>query len=220
MIVAVDGPSGAGKSSVCRIVAQRRGMMLLDTGAIYRCVALSALRYGLALDDEAKVGARARAIEVRFEAHPEGQRVYLDGEDVSEAIRTPAASQGASKVAALPQVRDALLALQRQLGRSTDSVVEGRDIGTVVFPDAELKVYYTASTEARAKRRMAQLAEGGTELSYEQVVAEIEARDERDRGRAVAPLRQAEDAVVLDTSALDFEQSCAALEALIEEARG
>ena len=218
MIVAVDGPSGAGKSTVCRTVAERLGFTLLDTGALYRAVAFTALEHGLELSDGEALGELTRGLEIFFDTSERGeQRVFVDGLDRTQAIRAAAVSQCASIVSAHAPVRAALLEQQRTLGRRSDTIVEGRDIGTVVFPDAELKVYFTATSHARTLRRLEELAERGEEADYEQVFEAIEERDARDQNSDVAPLRQPADAILLDTSDLDFEGSCEALEELIRD---
>lgn len=200
MIIAIDGPAGAGKSTVSQRLADRLGIVRLDTGALYRVVGLAATRASKATDDpDLEAFAKGLAIEI------EPDRIVLDGEDVSEAIRTPAISEAASTYAALPPVRAALLDLQRRLGRARDTVVDGRDIGTVVFPDAEVKIFLTAAATERARRRLAELESRGVEADFDAVLAEIEARDKRDTERAIAPLRQADDAVVVDTSDLDLD---------------
>lgn len=209
MIIAIDGPAGAGKSTVSRRLADRLGFVRLDTGALYRVVGLAALRAGRPVDDPG-IEAFVKALDIVVE--PES--ITLDGEDVSDAIRTPEISDAASTYAAVPGVRAALLALQRRLGQMQDTVVDGRDIGTVVFPQAEVKIFLTARAEVRAERRLAELAERGVEAGFDGVLAEIVARDKRDSERAVAPLRQADDAVVVDTSALDLDgavDACAAV---------
>ena len=216
MIVAVDGPSGAGKSTVCRTVAQSLGFSLLDTGALYRCVALLAGRGDVELNDAERLGEIAARLEVVFE--PGGERVWLNGEDVTTAIRTHDVSSRVSPISAHPSVRDALLDVQRGLGKSGQTIVEGRDIGTVVFPDADLKVYFTASSASRARRRCEELENRGETVDYEAVLAAIEARDERDSQREVAPLTRAADAVLLDTTELNFDQACDALATLIQSA--
>jgi cytidylate kinase len=190
VVVAIDGPAGAGKSTVARAVAERLGFTYLDSGAMYRCVALAALRLGR---EPAEV---APAITIDL-----GEHVLLNGEDVSDAIRTPEVSEAASRAAADPVVRDAMVAEQRRLMSSGDWVAEGRDIGTVVMPDAAVKVFLTASPEERARRRVAEL--GGDQAT---VLAEQTLRDERDRTRAVSPLRPADGAVELDTTGLTFDQ--------------
>lgn len=222
MIVAVDGPSGAGKSSVCRTVAERVHFMLVDTGALYRCVGWKAIGEGISLDAAETLGDLARGLDISFHRAGPGkeQQVWCDGVDVTEKIRTAEIGQAASVVSAHPPVRAALLEQQRALGRASGgAIVEGRDIGTVVFPDAELKVFYTATVEARTDRRYLELKNRGRAVELDFVHRELLERDRRDSTRAVAPLRKPEDAVELDTSSLTFEEACAALIALIEERR-
>lgn len=214
MIVAIDGPAGAGKSSVSAALADRLGFQLIDTGALYRCVALSALEQGVAFDQAGRLAAIAAGLSVRFEFVAGRNRVLLGQRDVSDLIRTPAVSDGASRVSAVPEVRAALLDLQRVMGRASDSVMEGRDIGTVVFPDAEVKVFLTASVDARAHRRAAEYVAKGLGADIDAVRRDIVERDERDTGRATAPLKRADDAVELDTTALGFEQVVARIAAL------
>ncbi len=216
-VIAIDGPAGAGKSTASRRLADRLGFVLVDTGALYRGVALAARERAVPWDDADALGELARGIDLRFEPGEGGEpRLILDGRDRSRDIRTPEVSQGASRVSAHPPVRQALLGLQRQLGRDGGVVLEGRDIGTVVFPDAEVKVFLTASPETRAERRVADLRARGMEADYAATLAEIRERDERDSSRPVAPLRPAEDAVGLDTSGLDLGQ---VVERLVEIVR-
>jgi len=208
-VVAIDGPAGAGKSTVTKAVARALGYVLVDTGALYRAVALAAQRAGVGFDDVDRVGALSEALvardAVRLEAGADaGVRVLLDGEDVSQAIRTQELGQGASKVSAQPRVRAALLELQRAAGRDGGVVLEGRDIGTVVFPDAEVKLFLTASVEERARRRFEQLKAAGEPAELEAVKIDVIERDRRDSTRPIAPLRQAPDAVVIDSSSLDI----------------
>jgi CMP/dCMP kinase len=221
MIVAVDGPSGAGKSSVCQAVAKRLGFILVDTGALYRAVGLNAIRLGVNPDDADALGAMAQHLSLRFlyATDTTPQRLLCDDEDISTLIRTEEISQVTSRISRHPAVRAALLQIQRQMGRSHDAIVEGRDIGSVIFPDADLKVFYTATAIARARRRWRELQAQSVPETLEEVLRDIEARDARDTQRAAAPLVQAPGAVVLDTSDLDFTQSCDALAALIEGAR-
>jgi CMP/dCMP kinase len=219
-IVAIDGPAGAGKTTVTRRVAEELGYLLVDTGALYRSVALAAQRASISWDDVNGVSdlarrlADARVIEFRSSAH--GQRVFLDGEDVSAAIRTQAISDGASKVSAFPGVRDALLDMQRTAGEQGGVVLEGRDIGTVVFPGAEAKFFLTATVEVRAQRRYEELRGRGNEAELETVRQEVEARDRRDSTRPIAPLRQASDAILVDTSSMSIDQ---VVERIVEEVR-
>jgi cytidylate kinase len=223
-IVALDGPAGAGKSTVAKLVAERAGLSLVDTGAIYRTVALLALRAATSVDDGAALGAIAASLPARLRFVVSGgvNRVFLDDEDVSSAIRTPDVSSTSSAVARHPAVRAALLDLQRALGRrGSGSVLEGRDIGTVVFPDADLKAFVTASPEERATRRLRELADrglGGSE-SYESVLADIIARDKQDSERAVAPLKPAADAVVVDTTGKTLDEVTAEILALVAARR-
>jgi cytidylate kinase len=204
-IVAIDGPAGAGKSTVARRLADRLGFTLVDTGALYRAVALAARRAGIAWDDEVKVAEVARRIEAAraLELVPDaekGVRVILDGQDVSDAIRTADMGMGASRVSAIGGVRAALLGLQRQAGEKGGVVLEGRDIGTVVFPDAEVKFFLTASHEVRAKRRYDELVARGQTVDFAATLAEVKARDENDTNRPIAPLRRADDAMLVDSS--------------------
>jgi cytidylate kinase len=213
-IVAVDGPAGAGKSTASRRLAARLGFALVDTGAIYRTVALAASRAGIAYDDDARLAALLPSLEIRFAPSAEGdsgagQRVLLGGEDVSQAIRTPPMSLGASAVSARSVVRAGLLDLQRRLATAPanrGAVLEGRDVGTVVFPDADAKFFLTASDEVRARRRFEELKARGDPSSLEQVLAEQRQRDRDDSQRAVAPLRPAPDAILIDTSGLALDR--------------
>ena len=203
--VAIDGPAGAGKSTLARRLAQRLGFLYVDTGAIYRTVGLYTLRNRLAPEE---VVPMLEKLDIRMEYDSGGvQRMRLNGEDVSEAIRVHEVSQRASQVAALPEVRAFLLDFQRRQAREHSVVMDGRDLGTVVLPDADVKIFLTASPEVRAKRRLLELEQRGQPAQYEQILQDIQDRDRQDRNRAAAPLRQAEDAVLLDTSGLDLEQS-------------
>ena len=199
IIVAIDGPAGAGKSTIARSVAERLGFLYIDTGAMYRAIALWALRTGTALDDMHRL--EVLAVTSMLELIGPG-RILLNGEDVSDAIREPAVSEAASKVAVVAGVRHALVEKQQALGEKTSVVMEGRDIGTVVFPEAQVKFYLDANPRIRADRRALELNERGQDFSLEDLEREIEERDRRDRARAHSPLRQAEDAVYLDTSTL------------------
>lgn len=206
-VIAIDGPAGAGKSTASRRLAERLGFVLVDTGALYRGVALAAREAGVCWDDGPALGELARTLDLRFETGDGGEpRLRMNGRDRSRDIRTPEVARGASRVSAHPPVREALLDLQRRLGADGGVVLEGRDIGTVVFPDAEVKVFLTASPETRARRRLGDLRARGMQADYEATLAEIRERDERDSSRPVAPLRPAEDAIVLDTSDLDLPQ--------------
>lgn len=204
IVVAIDGPAGAGKSTIARRVAKRLGFVYIDTGAMYRTVALWATRAGIALDDAQKLEALAAHAEIRFA--PGASRVFLNGEDVTEAIRTPEVSQAASKVSAVPGVRRALVEKQRAMGATASVVMEGRDIGTVVFPDAGVKVFLDADAKVRALRRTGDLQAAGQTADPAAVESEMRERDARDRGRTEAPLVQSPDAVYLDSSGLSIEQ--------------
>jgi cytidylate kinase len=224
-IVAIDGPAGAGKSTVARRLADALTYVLVDTGAMYRSVALAAKRAGVAWSDGPALGALARGIVEKqalvFERDPDparGVRVKLEGEDISEAIRTPDVAQGASVVSAHGDVRAALLELQRMAGRAGGVVLEGRDIGTVVFPDAEVKFFLTASAEVRARRRHDEQVAKGQSGSFEDTLADVKRRDAQDEGRAVAPLKRADGAILVDSTALSFEETVARMLADVKRA--
>ncbi len=214
VIVAIDGPAGAGKSTIARRVAARIGAVYIDTGAMYRAVALLALRSNTDLADAPRLEALARAADIRFE--PGSARVQLDGEDVSEAIRRPEVSPAASKVSAIPGVRRVLVEMQRRMGASGSVVMEGRDIGTVVFPNADVKVFLDADPDVRARRRVRELQEKGQAPPAEAVAQEIRERDRRDSTRADSPLTRAADAVSLDTTHLTLDQTEQAILQLIQ----
>jgi len=205
-VIAIDGPVGAGKSTVARALAQRLGYRYVDTGAMYRAVAWQATHRGIDLNDRAAVAEVARAIQVEFVPGAGGQRVVAQGTDVTEAIRSPRMSEGASIVSAYPEVREALVALQRRMGEGGGVVMEGRDIGTVVFPDAEVKIYLDASLDERARRRHEELRAKGEAITFEGVREALRERDHRDSTRAHSPLRAAPDAVVIDSTTLTVAQ--------------
>lgn len=206
IVVTIDGPAGAGKSTVAKQLARRLDYRLLDTGAIYRAVALVAKRRGVSWSDAEACAAIARDLDISYQFIGDKNHVFVAGEDVSAAIRTPEVSQGASQVSAHPPVRAALLDLQRRLAAGGGLVVEGRDTGTVVFPDAEAKFFLTATAEERARRRVAELAATGATVNYEQTLREISERDQRDASRDVAPMKPADDAVLIDSSTQTIEQ--------------
>lgn len=218
--VAIDGPAGAGKSTLARRLAAELGYIYVDTGAMYRAIGLYALRAGKDPKDNAAVDALLPEIELQLASIAGEQHIYLKDEDVSTAIRTEAAGMAASDVGANPAVRAFLLELQRSMAKKQDVLMDGRDIGTVVLPDAEVKVFLTASAEERARRRMLELEERGTPEPYAAILRAIQERDWNDTHRDAAPLRQAEDAVLLDTTALDFVQSEDALLHIIRERTG
>jgi cytidylate kinase len=206
-VIAIDGPAGAGKSTVAQELAKALGFVLVDTGALYRAIALVAREQNVPWTEGVLLGELAAKLELRFVSDGDAApRLYAGDRDLSAAIRTPEISMGASDVSKHPEVRAALLELQRQLGKDGGVVLEGRDIGTVVFPDAEAKVFLTASAEVRAQRRVSDLAKRGITADFSQTLAEIQARDAQDSGRSVAPLRAADDAVLLDTTYLDMPE--------------
>ena len=210
MIVAIDGPSGAGKSTVAKAVAKELGFSCLDTGAMYRAIAWQALQNGVSLDDEAALGEIARTYEIAFghvEGDPVPKRVFIGDAEVTDAIRTAEIDRAVSPTSAEPSVRAALLDQQRRIGNAGDYVVEGRDIGTVVFPDAAVKVFLTASDEERAHRRVRQNVDRGIgSIDYEEVLADLRRRDAADSSRATAPLRASEDAVQIDSTSHYIEE--------------
>lgn len=216
--VAIDGPSGAGKSTLAKAAAAALGICYVDTGAIYRTIGYGVYCRGIDPSDAAAVAAVLP--EMRLELHYDQaglQRMKLAGRDVTEEIRLPEMSKYASKVSAIPAVRDFLLELQRDQARRRSVIMDGRDIGTVVLPQADVKIFLTAAAELRAKRRLLELEQRGQQGTYEEILRDIIKRDEQDRTRAISPLRQAEDAVCLDTSNLDLEQSLQALLSIIKE---
>lgn len=223
MIVAIDGPSGAGKSTVAKAVAKELGFSCLDTGAMYRAIAWQALQNGVALDDEPALGEIARTYDIAFghvEGDPVPRRVFIGDDEVTDAIRTAEIDRAVSPVSAAPAVREALLDQQRRIGNAGDYVVEGRDIGTVVFPDAAVKVFLTASDEERAHRRVRQNVDRGIgSIDYDEVLADLRRRDEADSSRATAPLRPADDAVHIDSTSHYIEEVIDQICSLAREAR-
>ena len=216
--IAIDGPSGAGKSTLARAIARELGILYVDTGAIYRTIGCAVFARGLDPKDERQVTPLLPQLAIRMSYGADGlQHMWLDGEDVTEKIRLPQISMYASDVSAMPAVRAYLLEMQRDTARRSSVIMDGRDIGTVVLPDADVKIYLTASAEERARRRCLELAQRGTPKPYEDVLREISERDEQDMNRAAAPLRCADDAVRVDTSVLDFDASREALLKIIRE---
>ena len=207
-VITIDGPSGSGKGTVAGILAKSLGWNLLDSGALYRLLAFAAVNHGVALDNEALLAKLAAHLDVQFIGATDGKsaRIILEGDEVTHAIRSESVAAGASKVAALPAVRDALLQRQRAFQESPGLVADGRDMGTVVFPEAPLKVFLTASAEERARRRYLQLKAKGDDVSLSGLLDEIRARDERDTQRAIAPLKPAADAIQLDSTELSIDQ--------------
>lgn len=219
--IAIDGPSGAGKSTLAKKLAAEFGFLYVDTGAIYRTVGLAVSRAGLSADDAQAVEGLLPALQIRMYYGKDGlQHMSLNGEDVTEAIRRHEVSGLASAVSAIPAVRAYLLEMQRKLAREHDVIMDGRDIGTVVLPDADLKIYLTAKAEDRAARRCQELRERGQSADYEQILRDVIDRDYRDMHRAAAPLRQAEDAVLADTTGKSLEESFQMLCALIRDRLG
>lgn len=205
-VITIDGPSGSGKGTVSRLLAEKLGWHLLDSGAIYRVLGLAATHHGIDPEDEETLVPLASSLDVQFTTEAQQPKVILEGEDVSDSIRTEKAGSVASIVAALPRVREALLRRQRAFQEAPGLVADGRDMGTVVFRQAEAKIYITASAEERARRRYLQLKEAGQNANIDQILSDIKARDERDMNRSVAPLTAAEDALVIDTTDLSVEQ--------------
>lgn len=217
--VALDGPSGAGKSTIAKMAAARLGFVYVDTGAMYRTIAYYVIGKGISPDDSEAV--KAALPEINIELKNEGtQQVFLNGENVSDLIRTPEISMGASKVSAVPEVRAFLLGLQKDIAAKNDIIMDGRDIGTVVLPDAQVKIFLTASAEERANRRFKELQEKGDPSTYEEVLADINQRDYNDTHRDIAPLKQAEDAVLVDSSALTLEETAEEIVKVITEKTG
>lgn len=215
--IALDGPSGAGKSTLAKTLAAKLGFVYVDTGALYRAVGLYASRQGVSADHPEGVIALLDQIKIDLRYIDGAQHVLLGGEDVSEAIRTPEISHYASAVSALPEVRAFLLGLQKEIASTRDVIMDGRDIGTVILPNADVKIFLTSSPIARAIRRQRELAQKGIEQSVEEVLADMKARDERDSSRAAAPLKKADDAIELDNSDMTLEGTVEAALAIIKE---
>lgn len=216
LVVTIDGPSGSGKGTLSQMLAKELGFHLLDSGALYRLVALAAIKKNVALTSEPAVAEVAAQLDVEFSLEGDNLRILLAGEDVTASIRAETVGMNASIVAAYPQVRDALLKRQRAFATAPGLVADGRDMGTTVFPAAQFKIYLTASAEARADRRCKQLQAKGVEANWDQVVADIRERDERDSTRSVSPLRPAEDAVIIDSTELTITQVLEAMLSVVK----
>lgn len=215
--VAIDGPSGAGKSSLAKRLAKELGYIYVDTGAMYRTIGLYGMRCGKSLDDENELKTILKDMRLELKYENGAQQIYLNGENVSEAIRTSAVSMAASAVSKHPAVREFLLNTQRDMANTSNILMDGRDIGTVILPNATVKIFLTASAKARAQRRLKELLEKGENITFEEVLADINQRDYNDTHREIAPLKQAQDAVLIDTSDIDFEQSYALMLKTIKE---
>lgn len=220
MKVAIDGPAGAGKSTISRAAAKRLGFVYIDTGAMYRAIGLAAVRRGIDTKDAESVEAILDEVEVTIAHNEEGQQIFLNGENVSTEIRLPEISVAASNVAVIPAVRLKLVELQRALAEKENVIMDGRDIGTYVLPDAEVKIFLIASVEERAKRRLKELLEKGVETDLEAVKTDMEYRDKNDSGRDFAPLKQAEDSVLLDNTNITIEEAIECICRLVQDRRG
>ncbi len=217
MIIAIDGPSGAGKSTVSRGAAQEMGFTYIDTGAMYRAVGLKATRSGISTTDEEAVSKMMEDIKIDIRHIDSCQHIFLDGQDVSELIRTPEISIAASNVSKIAAVREKMVELQREIGKSRDTVMDGRDIGTKVFPNAEYKIFLTASAKTRARRRYDELIKKGENVTFDDVLGDMILRDENDSTRTLSPLRAADDAKIIDTSSLTLKQS---IDAVVSYVKG
>lgn len=217
--IGIDGPVGAGKSSVADAVAERLGILHLDTGAMYRALGLTALRRGTDVQDEPAIVELCRSLNISVCHEKDGQHTFVEGEDVTGMIRTPEVSMAASTVSRYAEVRKEMVRIQQRLASETDMVLDGRDICTTVLPDATAKIFLTASPEERARRRYLEMREKGMPDSYEQVLEDLKKRDDQDMNRPVEPLRQAEDAILVDSTALDFNGTVEAILKIVEEKR-
>ena len=215
--IAIDGPAGAGKSSTAKLVAKKLGYIYVDTGALYRTVGLYSIRKGIDTKDAEKVIATLPDVKVELKFVDGAQHVFLNGEDVSEAIRTPEASMGASNVSAIPKVREFLFDLQRKIAAENDCIMDGRDIGTVVLPNADVKIFLTTSVEERANRRYKEMLEKGEEVDYNDILEDIKKRDYQDSHREIAPLKQADDAIYVDNGGYNLEDGAEDLLRIIKE---
>lgn len=215
--IAIDGPAGAGKSSTAKLVAKKLGYIYVDTGALYRTVGLYSIRKGIDTKNAEKVIATLPDVKVELKFVDGAQHVFLNGEDVSEAIRTPEASMGASNVSAIPKVREFLFDLQRKIAAENDCIMDGRDIGTVVLPNADVKIFLTTSVEERANRRYKEMFEKGEEADYNDILEDIKKRDYQDSHREIAPLKQADDAIYVDNGGYNLEDGAEDLLRIIKE---
>ncbi|CDA18853.1 cytidylate kinase [Ruminococcus sp. CAG:488] len=215
--IAIDGPAGAGKSSTAKLVAKKLGYIYVDTGALYRTVGLYSIRKGIDTKNAEKVIATLPDVKVELKFVDGAQHVFLNGEDVSEAIRTPEASMGASNVSAIPKVREFLFDLQRKIAAENDCIMDGRDIGTVVLPNADVKIFLTTSVEERANRRYKEMIEKGEEADYNDILEDIKKRDYQDSHREIAPLKQADDAIYVDNGGYNLEDGAEDLLRIIKE---
>ncbi|HAX84235.1 MAG TPA: (d)CMP kinase [Ruminococcaceae bacterium] len=215
--IAIDGPAGAGKSSTAKLIAKKLGYIYVDTGALYRTVGLYSIRKGIDTKDAEKVIATLPDVKVELKFIDGSQHVFLNGEDVSDAIRTPEASMGASNVSAIPKVREFLFDLQRSIAANNNCIMDGRDIGTVVLPNADVKIFLTASVEERANRRYKEMLEKGESADYNDILEDIKKRDYQDSHREIAPLRQADDAIFVDNGGYDLESGTEYLLGIIKE---
>lgn len=215
--IAIDGPSGAGKSTISKEIAKQLGYIYIDTGAMYRTIGVYAKQKNISLENIAEITNQLKNIDISIKYNNDMQRMYLNGADVTDEIRLNEISMYASKVSAIPEVRGFLLDMQRELAQNSNCIMDGRDIGTVVLPGAQIKIFLTASDEDRAKRRYDELVLRGEEISYEKVLSDIRERDERDSSRDIAPLKPADDAVIVDTSGNTFEQSVERIKEIINQ---
>lgn len=214
--IAIDGPAGAGKSTVARAIAKDYGYIYVDTGALYRALAYKAINNGIDVKDEANVAEMLGSTKLDITYTEKGQRIILDGEDISDSIRTAQISMGASDISALPFVREWLLDMQKDIARKNDCIMDGRDIGTTILPDAEIKIFLTASVEERANRRYKELVAKGESITLEAVIEDVKTRDYNDSHRAVSPLKKADDAIEVDTTNLDFGQTVNTIKEIID----
>ena len=218
-IVAIDGPAGSGKGTITQMVGKKLNLTNIDTGAMYRCASLYMIKNNISLDDEKEIEIMLKNINIEFKKENNEEKVFLNGEDVTKEIREKQVNEIVSQVSHIPVVRQNMSSLQREMGRIKDVIMEGRDIGTNVFPNADVKIYLDASAEERANRRLKQNLEKGINISYEEILENIKFRDHNDKTSSVAPLKQAEDAIYVDTTNLTIEEVCNKIINIIEEKR-